>query len=269
VTARRPPARGAALLIALAAATGVATLAAGALPLAGGQSRAAHAALAQAQAARLAEAAVHRAVAALADPRERRALPRDGAVVQADFMGARLTLSAQDVAGLVDLNAADEATLARLMRVAGADPDAARRAAAALAAARSATPDRPAFAAPEAALAALDPSDAALLRAAADWTTVWSGAATVNLWTAPAPALAAAGDASLQEAQTWLLRRAALGRRAGAPPFDARRLSAETDGARTRLTARIETPEGGRAQAQAVVEVSAARPERWRILAWR
>jgi type II secretory pathway component PulK len=264
--------RGAALLAALGALTLVGALAAAALPLATGPARRAGAALAQAEAARVAEAAIHRVVAALADPDERRRLPRDGAVIETAFLGARLRLSAQAAGGLVDLDAAPVAMLEGLLAATGAGPDAAARIAAALEAARAAARAdgrRRAFAAPEAALAAVPPDDRPALAAALPFATVWSGRATVDRRTAPAPALAAATGAPLAAAQAHVAARALLGARAPPPPGDPGWLADDDGAGPVRVIATVETAAGGRAEATAVIDATPGPPPRWRLLAWR
>lgn len=259
--------RGAALLAAIGALALFTALAAAALPLATQPAARAASAAARAEAEALAEAAIHRLAAALTDPAEARALPRDGGVVETTLLDGRLTLSAQDVAGLVDLNAAPGPVLRRLLRVSGAEPAVARRAADALVVARAGA--RRAFAAPAAALQALQGAERAALADALPYATVWSGAPTVDLWSAPAPALAAAGDAPLAQAQAYVARRAAMGRRVPPPKMDRAHLASGGLGRRLRLTATAEGPMGGRARVTAVVEAAPGPPARWRFLAWR
>jgi hypothetical protein len=263
--------RGAALLAALAGLAALGAIAAAALPPASGAVLRAGMAVERAAAERVAEAAIHRAIAALASPSERARLPRDGTVLETRFLGARLRLWAQDAGGLVDLAGADAATLAGLAEATGAPRAQAARIAEALLAARQAalSAGRPAFASPEAALDAVAEADRAVLAAALPYATVGDGRPTVDLWTAPAPALAAASGAALADAQAFVARRAALGRAAGPPGFPVARLGDDPDTPRTRITATVETDAGGRATVSALVEATADPSPRWRILAWR
>ncbi|MEL6794924.1 MAG: hypothetical protein AAFP78_15805, partial [Pseudomonadota bacterium] len=114
MSARSGRERGAALLIALGGLALVSALAAAALTLATGPATRAEAALERAAAARAAEATIHRLAAAMARRDLRAAAPLDGTVISTAFFGADVDISGQDVGGLVDLNAADRATLERL-----------------------------------------------------------------------------------------------------------------------------------------------------------
>jgi general secretion pathway protein K len=86
-------------------------------------------------AARLAadmHAGVVRAVLALDDPRMNARWRIDGVPQSFSFDGLAMTISVQDEAGLIDLNAADDTTLAGLFTSAGLAPDAAKTLAAAV-----------------------------------------------------------------------------------------------------------------------------------------
>ena len=106
--------RGAAMLIALGGLALVAALSAAALSLAVGPSTRASVAVARAEAMRAAEATAHRLAAAMAQRDLRAAAPLDGTVISTEFYGADVDISGQDVAGLIDLNVADKATIRRL-----------------------------------------------------------------------------------------------------------------------------------------------------------
>ncbi len=264
--------RGAAYLLALGALALVGALAASALPLATGPATRAAAAVAEAEARRAAEAALHRLLAAAAAEDLRRALPLGGEVVSTafdeGFAEARLDLSAQDVGGLVDLSAAPEEVLARLLAVTGAAPPEAAEIAAAWVRGRAAEGRRAGFATPEAALAALPAPLRAAGRAALSQATVWSGRATVDPETATAPALAATAGLSLGAAQAFIARRALEGRRTP-PPEAPEGAYAASDGRVIRFAIRAETAAGGRAAIEAVARFSASPRRPVELLAWR
>ncbi len=260
--------RGAALLAALGGLALIGALATSALPLATGPLRRAEAAVAQAGARAAAEGALHRLAAALADPAGPGPLRLDGSVVETRFLDADVIFAAQETGGLVDLNAAPAPVLERLLAAAGAPPAQAARVAAALAEARRATVGRRAFPAEEAAFAAVAPDDAGALAAALDYATVWSERPTVDPWTAPAPALAAAAGATLAEAQAFVVERLAAGRAARLPEHWDRAALAEGDGRVLRL--RVTAVAGqGRATAEAVVAVAPGPAPQARIVHWR
>ncbi len=277
---RRGGERGAALLIALGALALVSALAAAALSLASGPAVRATAAEERAKAVRVAEAAVHRLAAAMAQRELRAAAPLDGTVISTTFLGAEVSFSGQDAGGLIDLNAADEATLARLFAAAGpaadesedgriADAAESEEIARALAEARRSGTGRGGFVTPEAALAALPPALRATALPALAHATVWSGRAQVDPWTATAPAFAAAAGVPLPEARRFVAARLLEGRRAALPAgadFDGLAIS---DAAVARLTVRVETPGGGRAEVTAVLRAETSARAPITILAWR
>lgn len=262
--------RGAAFLVALGALALVAALAAAALSLAAGPATRAAAAVAEAEARRAAEAAVHRLLAATATETLRRALPLGGEVVSTafdeGFAEARLDLAAQDAGGLIDLNHADEAALARLLTHAGAAE--AAEIAAFWARGREAAGGRGGFATPEAALTVLPEALRAAARPALAHATVWSGRAAVDPETATAPALAAAADLTLGAAQAHVARRALEGR--GAPPPEAPAGAYAASEARTiRFSVRTETAAGGRAAVEVTARFGGSPRRPVEILAWR
>jgi general secretion pathway protein K len=260
--------RGAALLAALGGLALIGALAASALPLATGPLRRAEAAVAQAEARAAAEGALHRLAAALADASGPGPLRLDGSVVETRFLDAEVIFAAQEIGGLIDLDAAPQAVLERLLAAAGAPPAQAARVAAALAEARRGARGRRAFAAEEAAFAAIAAEDAPTLAAALDYATVWSERPTVDPWTAPAPALAAAAGATLAEAQAFVAARLLAGRAATLPEGWDRAALAEGDGRVVRLRVTAAAGEG-RATVEAVVALTPAPAPRARILRWR
>lgn len=72
-----------------------------------------------------AEAAVHRAVLALLEPRPDRRWPMDGTPRTVGLNGRMVTVAIQDELGRIDLNHADVALFASLFRSVGLDPQAA------------------------------------------------------------------------------------------------------------------------------------------------
>ena len=72
------------------------------------------------------QAGVVRAILALDDPRVAARWRVDGVPQPFSFDGLAMTVSVQDEAGLIDLNAADESTIAALFASAGLAPDAAK-----------------------------------------------------------------------------------------------------------------------------------------------
>lgn len=262
--------RGAALLIALGGLALISALAAAALALTTGPAARAGAAVDRAQASRAAEAAIHRFAAAIARPEERRRAPLDGTVIETTLLDVPLSISAQDLGGLIDLNAAPEPILARLLRATGADGATAARIAGIWEATRARAGARRAFLDPEDALEPLAPEDRAAARPALAHATTRSGRATVALATATAPALAAAADVTLDAARAHVAARAA--RRGGArlPPagFNDGALHLDT-GRAVRITAIARTARGGRATVTAIVEITPSPAEPLRFLAWR
>lgn len=267
---RRHGERGAALLIALGALALVSALAAAALSLASAPAARAHAAEERAKAVRIAEAAIHRLAAAMARRELRAAAPLDGSVISTDFLGAGVDISAQDAAGLIDLNAADEATLARLLAATGAEESEAEAIALALVEARRGDGARRAgFPTPEAALAALPEEMRGVARPALLHATVWSGRPQVDPWTATAPAFAAAANVPLAAAQRFVAERLLEGRRAALPPDADLDALAISDAGTARLTVRVETPGGGRAEAIVALRAETSDRAPVTILAWR
>lgn len=265
---RRDGERGAALLIALGGLALISALAAAALSLTSGPMTRAAAAVAEAQATRAAEAAIHRLAAAMAREDLRRAVPLDGAPVSTSFMGAKVDFAGQDAAGLIDLNQAPEAVLARLAEATGAG-DASMEIASIWAEARRRANGRRPFAALEDALGVLPPRLRPLARPALDHATVWSGLASVDPRVATAPALAAAADLPLDLAQGYVAARTVEGRRAALP--DAADLAAliVSDGAAARLEVRATTPRGGRAAIRATVRATGSPAAPIVFLDWR
>lgn len=268
--------RGAALLIALGGLALIAALAAGALSLTAGPATRASAAVAEAEARRAAEAAIHRLAAAMARRDLRGAAPLDGAVVSTRFFGARLDVSGQDVAGLVDLNAADEATLTRLLIATGAATDEAQSLAAIWRAEREAGRDggaaarrRGGFRSVEDAVAAAPPALAGAARAAAAHATVWSGVPTVDPYVATAPALAAAADLPLDVARAFVAARLVEGRRAALPGDADLNALAISDVAAARLSVRATTEAGGRAAITVTIRATSSPRAPIRFLEWR
>lgn len=268
---RRAPAHsdrgeaGAALLIALGALALISALAAGALALTASPIARATAAVERAQAVRTAEAAAHRLMVAMAERELRAAAPLDGSVVSTTFLNAEMDFAAQDVAGLIDANLADEATLARLFSALGVARGA--EAAAAVIAARG--DDRRAFPAVESALSALPEDLAAAAAPALDHMTVWSGRATVDPWVATAPAFAAAAAIPLAEAQRFVAERTLAGRAAAPPPDADLSALAVSDGGTARLTVRAATAGGGRAEIVATLRITGSPRAPVAILDWR
>lgn len=258
--------RGAALLIALGGLALIAALAAAALSVAIAPATRAASAVAQAQATRAAEGALHRLAAAMTDEELRIAAPLDGTVISTTFLDAEIDFAAQDVGGLVDLNAASEDMLARLAAATGVERSS--EIAALWIAARQPL-GRAGFATLEEALAQL-PDDhvddgALVLRHA----TVWSGRAAVDPWTATAPAFAAAAQVSLQAAQAFVARRALEGRRAPLPDGANIAGLAVSDATIARVTVRSRTKNGGRAAITAVLRANRSQAAPVTILSWR
>lgn len=261
--------RGAAMLIALGGLALVAALAAAALSLATGPATRAHAAVERAAAMRAAEATVHRLASAMARRELRAAAPLDGTVISTEFFGASVDFAAQDVSGLIDINASDAETLARLFMATGAADADAVRLAAALTEARTRAPGRGGFASAEAAVAAAPEDLRAAAAAAMDFATVHSGRAQVDPLTAPAPSLAAAIGAPVGDARAYVAARLTGGRQAALPPgADLSRL-AVSDLSAARLIVRATTPGGGRAEVVAVLRVTDSARAPVRLLEWR
>ncbi|QIE55269.1 hypothetical protein G5B40_07250 [Pikeienuella piscinae] len=261
--------RGAAFLIALGALALVAALAAAALSLSTGPATRAAAAVEQAKAARAAEAAIHRLAAAMATDALRSAAPLDGTVISTEFFGAKIDFAVQDVGGLIDMNAASGAVLARLLVLTGASGGDATEIAEIWTRARADLEGRAGFLTPESVLTVLPERLQPIAHPALAHATVWSGRAAVDPWLATAPALAAAADLPLATAQGFVARRALEGRGAEPPPDADIDGLAVSDGRVARLTVRAETEGGGRAALSATIRVSDSLRAPVAILAWR
>lgn len=248
------------MLIALGGLALIAALSAALLSLTTAPATRAAAAVERAKAERIAEAALHRLAAAMANERERRLAPLDGAVLETKFMGAAIVVSGQDAAGLIDLNAAPEPVLMRLLAALGIPEPAAT--AALWAGARP-------FGSPEAALAALPEDRRAGAAPALPHLTVWSERPTVDPWRATAPALAAAANTTLEEARAFVAARALEGRAAALPPGADLAALAVSEASTARVAVRATTPAGGRASLTAVIRVSDSPREPVRFLSWR
>lgn len=252
--------RGAAMLIALGGLALVAALAAGALSLSVAPLTRAHAAVERAKAERIAEGALHRLAAAMTSERERALAPLDGTVIETRYLGAGLILSGQDVAGLIDLNAAPRAVLQRLIAAAGAPAEAAEIAGIWSRATHLST---------EAAVSALPARLRPAGRAALPHLTVWSERQTVDPWRATAPALAAAANLPLEAAQAFVAARALRRGRVELPPEADGGLLSVSEAMTVRVTAQAETEGGGRARLTAVIRVSDSPRAPVRFLSWR
>ncbi len=261
--------RGSALLVTLGALALVGALAASALVLVAGPSSRAAAALAQAEAMRAAEGAAHRLIAAASSEALRGAAPLDGTVISTDFLGARIDFAAQDAGGLIDLNAAPEPALARLLAATGASEAEAEEIAALWAAARAEAGPRGGWAEAEAAVEALPERLQAAARPALAHATVRNGRPGVDPWTATAPALAAAGALDLGEAQDFVARRALEGRRAAPPEPRAPGAWLASEARSARLTVRAEGARGGRAEVVVELRLSTSPIAPVTILSWR
>ena len=263
----RPGERGAALLIALGALALVGALAAAALSAATGPASRAAAAVEQARATRVAEAAVHRLAAAMARQELRDAARVDGLVVSTSFLDAKVDFAAQDVAGLINVNTAEPGVLRRLLQATGAR-DAARIADLWIAAREDQT-GRGGFRDPEDALAALPEDLRPGAASALQHATVHGDRATVDPYRATAPALAAAANVTLAEAQGFVAARALAGRAAPLPIGADEAALAISDNAAARLTVRVETPRGGRAEVAATLRATRSPRAPIMVLSWR
>ncbi|MEO1612876.1 MAG: hypothetical protein AAFU55_11090, partial [Pseudomonadota bacterium] len=192
----------------------------------------------------------------------------DGTVISTAFFGADVDISGQDVGGLVDLNAADRATLERLF--AQFAPERAEEIAATVVEARGAPgAGRAAFASKTDAIAALrEPLRSAALPAF-DHLTVHSGRAQIDPDTATAPALAAAADVPLDAARRFVAERLLNGRRAVLPEDADLDALAVSDLSTVRLTVRAATPGGGRAVVVAVLRATSSPRAPVSVLSWR
>ena len=255
--------RGAAMLIALGGLALISALAAAALTLATAPTARAVAAEERARATRAAEAAIHRLAAAMAQRELRASAPMDGTVISTAFLGAEIDFAAQDAAGLVDLNMADREVIERLFTATGADRPAILTSD--LMNARESRDGRGGFAS-LAEIAALLP-DAP--EAFFDHATVWSGRATVDPWTATAPAFAAAADVPLEAAQRFVANRLLNGRQAALPERADLSALAVSEGEIARITVRAETEGGGRAEAVATLRATSSPRAPVTILSWR
>lgn len=261
--------RGAAFLIALGALALIAALAAAALSLTAGPATRAAAAIEQARATRIAEAMIHRIAAGLAQEEIRALAPLDGSVVSTEFLGAKADFALQDAAGLIDVNAAPEPVLARVLTLTGAPARAAEEIARLWVRARAKQGARGGFASVEDAVAALPGRLRPAARGAEAHLGAWSELGAVDPWTATAPAFAAAANLPLEAAQGFVARRALEGRAAPLPPganFDG---FAASDGRAIRLAVRAETDAGGRAALTAVLRISPSPRRPVEFLSWR
>lgn len=261
--------RGAAFLIALGALALIAALAAAALSLTAGPATRAAAAVEQARATRIAEAMIHRIASGLALEEVRALAPLDGTVVSTEFLGAKADFALQDAAGLVDLNAAPQPLLTRLLTLTGAPAREAEEIARLWARARAERGGRSAFASVEDALTALPDRLRPAARGAEAHLGTWSALGAVDPWAATAPAFAAAADLPLETAQGFVARRALEGRAAPLPPGADLDGFAASDGLAIRIAARTETEGGGRAALTAVIRVSASPQRPVEFLSWR
>lgn len=263
----RPRERGAALLIALGGLALVSALAAAALSLATAPASRTVAAIERAEAQRAAEATIHRLAAAMADRALLATAPLDGSVISTDFFGADVDISGQDAAGLIDLNEAPRDVIERLFAI--FDEASARAAANSLVSSRNATGGRGGFPTLDAAAAALPPDIRAAAEPALAHATVHSGRAQIDPSTASAPALAAAANIPLDEAQTYVAARLLEGRRAALPTGADLSALAVSDFTTARVTVRAETPGGGRAEVIVVLRATSSPRAPVKILSWR
>ncbi len=264
---QRSKERGAAMLIALGGLALIAALAVAALSASTGPATRAAAAVAQAEAQRTAEAAVHRLIAAGADADLRRALPADGRVVSTTFYDATLDISGQDAAGLVDLNIATDVVLARLLALTGAAN--ADQIAQRWIDARGDDPGRGGFRTVADAINALPADLRAEANAAAPHLTVWSRRTSVDPYLATAPALAAAADIPLAVAQAFVASRTLDGRRVPVPEGADLTALALSDGTVIGLRVRATTASGGRAALTVVVRFTTSPRAPVTILSWQ
>ena len=260
--------RGAALLIALGGLALIGALAAAALTLTTGPATRAAAAVERATAERAAEAAIHRLALAFTLPAERNRAPRDGTVIETNFEGAALVISAQDALGLINVNLSDAPTLSRLLVHSGADPADADELAETWVTTREGL-GRNGFATLSAAAALARPELQDVVETTLDHATIWSGAPGVDPTVATAPALAAAANVPLDVAQAFVARRTLDGPRTPLPPEVNARTLRRSDGRVARVSVRVETPGGGRASLSVVMERTTS-PRRPIIFhAWR
>lgn len=258
---------GAALLIALGGLALIAALSVAALSASTGPATRANTAIAQAEATRAAEASIHRLIAAGADANLRRALPADGRVISTKFYGADLDISGQDASGLIDLNAAPEAVLARLLLLTEAEDG--EDIAAIWVEARRGDGKRAGFAHIGDAFKALPSALRAQALPARDHLTIWSSGATVDPFLATAPALAAAADISLAAAQGFVAERTLEGRSAQLPEGADPAALSVSDGTTVTLKVRATTPTGGRAALAVTVRFTTSPRAPVTILSWQ
>jgi hypothetical protein len=255
------------MLLALGGLALIAALAVAALSASTGPATRAAAILAQAEATRAAEAAVHRLIAAGADPEMRRALPADGRVISTNFYGAELDLSGQDAGGLIDVNTADETVLTRLLSLTGVTNAASivelwREP-------RNRASQQGAFGQIGDALFLLSEEQQAQARPALDHLTVWSGRSTVDPFVATAPALAAAANIPLETAQAYVAARTLDGRSAPLPEGIDMTNLAVSEGTVIGLKVRATTESGGRAALSVVVRFTRSPRAPVTILSWQ
>lgn len=270
MTKGRTSERGAALLLVLGGLAMISTLAAMALSSSTGPAVRANAAISQAQAERSTEAALHRLIAAVARDELRLAAPLDGTVISTDFFDAKIDFAGQDIGGLIDVNQADEATLARLLAQSGAANSAAI--------ARKWIDDRTADTSSTARRTYRDPEDAiaALPIALRDegrlvlpHLTVRSGQPTIDPYLATAPALAAAANIDLATAQGFVAARALDGRQTPLPEGADTSAFGFSESRILRIAVRATHGDGGRASLSAVVRVGRSSRVPITILSWR
>lgn len=252
-------ARGFAALAALWGLAAMALLALALVAMARTDTRRAAHALAQARADAVAEGLLHRAAFALLTGQS--PLPPDGTVIEGTHLGLATRLSAQDVRGLIDLNAAPPEVMERRLE---AEPDLQAAPRARLLEAWG--KQRGHFTEPGqfATLPGMSPDLYA--RIAPDLTL--SGAATIDPWRAPPPVLAAATGAPPDVIDRFLADRARDPATPLPPDFPREGLDA-SDGRRLWLRATARDPAGAVAEHAALLTLDPGGTPPYRFAAWQ